>query len=323
MIRVSGFCVFFTSALYSLIFSFVLPLDGFKDRGNYLIYAEKASEFIARYLDQGVVSFLTNEPIFLSVNYFLSLFFSPELTLQLLIFLFSFIFAFAVLSYDKKLFLWLLLLLLLPQVLKNNVMQLRQGYAVAMFTLAWLCLHGKPRIFLIALTPLMHSSFFVVLLFLLIYKTAHWIKLNFGLRAFFVGLAALVASIALLYLASVVGARQGVRYADADLNVSGLAFLFWFVVFSLFLLQPKSWFTKHGFPVVTLLVYLVMYFTFPLSARVFESTLPLVLIAGFSMQGWKLYSFKFLFLFYFCYQYYLGLQQPFLGFAGSNYTGFW
>ncbi|MBE0472456.1 MAG: EpsG family protein [Methyloprofundus sp.] len=323
MIRVSGFFVFFISALYSLIISFILPLNGFKDRGNYLIYADKSLEFITGYFDQGVVSFLTNEPVFLSINYFLSLFFSPELTLQLLIFIFSFIFAFAVLSYDKKLFLWLLLLLLLPQVLKNNIMQLRQGYAVAIFTFAWICLHGKPRFFLIALTPLMHSSFFVVLLFLLIYKAAHWIKLNFGLRAFLVGLAALVASVALLYLASVVGARQGARYNDAGLNVSGLAFLFWFMVFSVFLFQSKSWFSKHGFPVATLLVYLVMYFTFPLSARVFESTLPLVMIAGFSMQGWKLYSFKILFLFYFFYQYYLGLQKPFLGFAGSNYTGLW
>ena len=314
----SKFPAIFLSAMYSFWLAFVLPLNGFKDRDSYLIYAERSWEFFSGFFNQSLILVFTNEPLFLFVNYFLSLFFTPDFTLRVLISIFSFLFAYSILSHNKKVFIWLLLLLFLPQVLKNNVMQLRQGYAVAIFCFAWLCVNGKIRWFLIALTPFMHASFFIVLFFLFWYRVFSHMKLSFGIRSFLVGAIAFGSSIMILNIAEILGARQGLRYSSVDLNVSGYAFLFWLLVFGLFLTQPKAWFREHGFPVVTLLIYLIFYFSFPLSGRIFESTLPLVFIAGFSMVGLKRYAFNFLFLFYFCYQYYVSVQQPFLGFSSST-----
>lgn len=309
------------SFLYAYFLAFVLPIDAFKDRENYLVYAADSGSAMARYLDSGVLSFLVNEPLFLLANYLLSLFLAPEAVLSLLIFGFAFLFAFSMLGYNRKLIFWLLLALLLPQVLKNHVVQLRQGYAVALFTYAWLYLGGSKKWFLIALTPFIHASFFIIGCFLAVYWFSSWVRLKFDLTST-VFFAMSVASVFLIFFfADLLGSRHTLRYSGLDLNVSGSAFVFWSLVFAIFCFQSREWYESHSFAALFVLVYLGMYFTFPLSGRVFESVLPLVLIAGFSTRGYYQYAFISLFLVYFLGQIYLGLGQPLLGFADPSYEG--
>lgn len=307
------------SFLYAYFLAFVLPVDAFKDRDNYLVYAADSGTVMAGYLDSGILTFLVNEPLFLFANYLLSLFMGPEAVLSLLVFGFAFLFAYSMLGYNRKLIFLLLIALLLPQVLKNHVVQLRQGYAVALFTYAWLYLDGSKKLFVIALTPFIHASFFIVGCFLVVYWFSIWVRFKFDFRsAVFFSISA-VSVFLIFFVADLLGSRQATRYSVTDLNVSGIAFAFWGLVFLIFCLQPREWYEKHAFAALFVLVYLGMYFTSPLSGRVFESVLPLVLIAGFSTRGYYQYAFISLFLVYFLGQIYLASEQPLFGFANSYY----
>lgn len=307
------------SFLYAYFLAFVLPVDAFKDRDNYLVYAADSGTVMAGYLDSGILTFLVNEPLFLFANYLLSLFMGPEAVLSLLVFGFAFLFAYSMLGYNRKLIFLLLIALLLPQVLKNHVVQLRQGYAVALFTYAWLYLDGSKKLFVIALTPFIHASFFIVGCFLVVYWFSTWVRFKFDFRsAVFFSISA-VSVFLIFFVADLLGSRQATRYSVTDLNVSGIAFAFWGLVFLIFCLQPREWYEKHAFAALFVLVYLGMYFTSPLSGRVFESVLPLVLIAGFSTRGYYQYAFISLFLVYFLGQIYLASEQPLFGFANSYY----
>lgn len=309
------------SFIYAYFLAFLLPIDAFKDRENYLVYAADAGSAMARYLDSGILSFLVNEPVFLLANYLLSLVLGPEAVLSLLIFGFAFLFAFSMLGYNRKLIFWLLIALLLPQVLKNHVVQLRQGYAVALFTYAWLYLGGPKKWFLIALTPFIHASFFIVGCFLAVYWFAFWIRLKFDLKSTVFFAISVSSAFLIFFVADMLGSRHAIRYSGFDLNVSGSAFVFWSLVFAIFCFQSREWYERHSFAALFVLVYLGMYFTFPLSGRVFESVLPLVLIAGFSTRGYYQYAFVSLFLVYCLGQIYVGLGQPLLGFAHPSYEG--
>ena len=308
--RIVNFLVAF---LYSFILAFYLPIDGFKDRENYLTYADNSLFFLLRYTENGVSSFFANEPFFLFFNYFLSLFFIPETVLRLFIFIPALLFSYSLLNADRRNFFWLLLVLLLPQVMKNHVMQLRQGFAVGVFVFAWFMVQGKKKWMLFLLTPFIHSSMFVVLTLLVFINILKYLKFSVGIRNLAVFLLGLVASIGLIYLATLLGARQGVRYEDVATNISGMAFLFWSVVLILFLIQKSSFLETHIFALSNLIFYLTLYFFFPLSARIFESALIFVLLAGLALRGKFKLVFLFLFLFYFIYQYYINLQKPFLG----------
>ena len=309
------------SFFYAYVLAFVLPSEAFKDRENYLVYAADAGPAMARYLDAGILSFLVNEPVFLLANYVLSLFMEPQAVLSLLIFGFAFLFAFSMLGFNRKLIFWLLIALFLPQVLKNHVVQLRQGYAVALFTYAWLYLDGSKKWFMIGLTPFIHASFFIVGCFLAIYWFSSWVKLRFDLKSTVFFTISVLSVFLIFVVADMLGSRHALRYSDFDLNVSGGAFVFWSLVFAIFCFQPREWYEKHSFAALFVLVYLGMYFTFPLSGRVFESVLPLVLIAGFSTRGYYQYAFIILFLVYFLGQIFLALGQPLLGFASESYEG--
>lgn len=309
------------SFFYAYVLAFVLPINAFKDRENYLDYAVDAGTVMARYLDDGLLSFLVNEPLFLLTNYLLSLFMGPEQVLSLLIFGFAFLFAFSMLGFNRKLVFWLLVALFLPQILKNHVVQLRQGYAVAIFTYAWLYLGGAKKWLLIGLTPFIHASFFIVGCFLVVHCFSTWIRWKFDLKLTIFFAISVFSAFLIFFVADLLGSRHAVRYYGFDLNVSGSAFLFWSLVSAIFCFQSREWYEMHSFPALFVLVYLGMYFTFPLSGRVFESVLPLVLIAGFSTRGYYQYAFISLFLVYFLGQIYLGLGQPLLGFASPSYEG--
>jgi hypothetical protein len=307
------------SFVYAYCLAFVLPVDAFKDRENYLVYAADSGSVIAGYLESGLLTFLVNEPLFLFANYLLSLFLGPESVLSVLIFGFAFLFAFSMLGYNRRLVFWLLIALLLPQVLKNHVVQLRQGYAVALFTYAWFYLDGSKKWFMIALTPLVHASFFIVWCFLAVYWFSSWVRFKFDLKSTVFFSISAVSVFLIFFVANLLGSRHALRYSASDLDVSGIAFVFWSLGFAIFCFQSREWYEKHAFAALFVLVYLGMYFTFPLSGRVFESVLPLVLIAGFSTRGYYQYAFISLFLAYFLGQVYLASGQALFGFGRPYY----
>jgi len=228
--KAHNYLSFFLAVIYASTLAFILPLDGFKDRLNYLEYADKSIFYLLIYLEKGMLSFLTNEPFFLFFNNILRLFFEAETVLQLFIFIPAFLFLYTVLKVDRKNMIWLIMFLLLPQVLKNHVMQLRQGFAVAVFVYAWFSLNGKTKWLFMLLTPFIHSSMFIIVSLLFFVNTLKFLHFSVGIRNVGVILLSLVAAIGLLHVASSLGARQAARYDDTELQVSGMAFIYWFAV---------------------------------------------------------------------------------------------
>lgn len=262
-----------------------IPGEGFRDRENYLAYLDNASILKLDWINGDLIRIISNEPLWILINAGIGLLLPQSQSLQILIFVPAAIVAYSMLRIDSRHALLLLAFLLMPQILKNHVVHLRQGFGVAVFLLGWFAQSPQWRWGLWFLTPLIHSSFFFVLLMLCISRVCQrWrIPLSVTWTGFL--LAGVAIAFGLEHLARAAGARQGVESViTGSLDVSGLGFLFWLLAFVLLLFQPKSFKREHSFEIGTVLFYLATYFLSPFAARIFESTLPLVLLAGLYMR---------------------------------------
>lgn len=264
----------------------LMPGEDFRDRDNYLAYLENAPIFMLGWLDGDVVQILANEPLWILINAGLGLSWPHEQALQLLIFVPAAIVAHRVLGADPRQALLLLAFLLLPQVLKNHVVHLRQGLGLAVFLLGWFAHSPRWRWGLWLLTPLLHSSFFFVLLLLGMARLLQRWRVPLPVAWASFVLAGIGVGLALEALVRAAGARQGeeVEFVAAQ-GISGLGFLFWLVALTLLMLQARPFLRQHLLEIGAVLFYLATYFLSPFTARVFESTLPLVLLAGLRMRG--------------------------------------
>lgn len=313
-INICHYISFALACTYALVLA-ALPIEEFKDRSNYLIYADNSMIFLVKYFKDNILTFLFNEPLWLFINFALRTFLPSESVLRLIIFFPAFLFSFSLIRSNYKNLVWIILILLLPQVLKNHIMQLRQGFAIGIFIFTWFMLVGKKRLFGFLLTPFIHSSFFVILVLLFTNHLLSRMKFSIGIKNFVILIGGALSSMLLTQVATILGSRQGARYADAIPNVSGMAFLFWAAVFILFILQGKAWLKHNSFCIITLVFYLSSYFFLPLSARIFESIITLIFISGLCLKNYYKFLYLIFFLFYFIYQYYLRMSKPFLGFG--------
>src|SRR5690606_2674596 len=182
---------------------------------------------------------------------------------------------------------WLVFFLLSPQIIKNHVIHLRQGIGVAVFMLAYYSKNKWMKFPLILATGFIHSSFFIINAI----GIAAWVsgksRLSTNLRVSLLLVTFVVIGMLLDVLASGVGARQGAQYAEAELDVSGLGFIVWGIIFLLLVSSKKDFLVAQIFPLAILAFYLSAYFVSPVAGRVFESGLMLVLVACLSLSGWK------------------------------------
>src|SRR5690606_3884521 len=155
-----------------------LSVDAFVDRDNYLVYARSSYEIASFYMSKGIGPLFFNEPIWLAVNVTMAALLSPENVLRSIIFFSSSVTAFFVLRNNAKYFIFLVFILLLPQVLKNNIIHLRQGFAIAVFLCGWFSGHKNVRYVLFFLACMIHSSFFIVMFLMIL--NALLIKLRLG-----------------------------------------------------------------------------------------------------------------------------------------------
>jgi len=160
-----------------------LPLDVFKDRANYMRYAASSWDIFGSYWSHGTVVALANEPVWLLLNSFLANFLSAETVLRIIIFVPAVVVARFVLLQSPKDFVWLLLFLIFPQVIKNYIIHLRQGEAIAVFLVGW-SIQSKPwRWMLMGIAPFIHSSFFLILGLLGLSRAMLLLRLGPDLRA--------------------------------------------------------------------------------------------------------------------------------------------
>jgi hypothetical protein len=307
-----AFSLLIISISYAIFLS-ALPVDGFMDRDNYLVYAEYSLDIFQSNTDQGIGYTLANEPLWLLINIFLSFFLSPEDCVRVIVFFSSFIVSFLILRADPRYFLLLFLFLLDPEVLTNHVIHLRQGLAIAVFLLGWFSQNKSFRWFFIILSPFIHSSFiFVVpLLFLnnillMLHFSSVWLLVFYVLFGLFFDFAG-------VSLAAQIGARQGDEYQSFETNITGLGFIYWLFFAGILILEGKDFMRRHSFSHCVLIVYLSTYFFLPVTARVFASTLLLVLLSGLHLTSFRKLAFYMIFTFYFFFGWYQRIELPGFG----------
>ena len=164
--------IFTISMIYALFLTLYFPIDdSIIDRGNYLIYAENSLIIVGRYLDESILALFFNEPVWLMINIVLSSFLEPQNTLRTIIFVSSFTVSFLLLRNNLRYFWILLIILAFPNVIKNFIIHIRQGLAIAFFLIGWFSSSKSTKYFFFILSPFVHTSFFIVVSIYLITET--------------------------------------------------------------------------------------------------------------------------------------------------------
>lgn len=304
--------------LISIVYGATLasfPVDLFIDRENYLNYIDNSSFILYNNAEIGVFRLLSNEPLWLLLNAFLALFLDSAEAVRIYIFIGAVAFSFYFLKEDQKNFWWLLLFLFAPQIIKNYIVHLRQGVAIAVFMVGWTASSKKTKWTLLSLTPFMHASFFFILF---IYIITRWIKrmpLSYGINSVLLILVSGVLLSSLGLVAVTIDARQAGEYKKVVEGISGFGFIYWSFVLMLFVWQGGKFLRDYSFEVGIIVFYLIAYFFVGVSARVFESGLPFVLLATLVMKGKGRPMFLMSFLLYVILSWTLRLNEPYLGFG--------
>lgn len=255
----------------------------FKDRDNYLSYAQSSDVVAQRYLNDGWQALIFNEPLWLAINAALARLFDAPSVLCILIFGSASIVAYLVMRRGPHRFLYLLFLLIVPFVIKNHIIHLRQGVAIAIFFTA-IQIKSRPiRIILLLVAPLVHSSFFVVVLMYLLSRVVGRSSIRPGMSVFLMLVASVTGMLAFSGVAAWSGARQAESIAVAD-DVSGLGFALWMCVLIIFIFEGQTFLKANLFPVSILLFYLASYFFTAQAGRILESGVLAVFLAALSLK---------------------------------------
>ena len=311
--RYKFYCLMLAFLYAGILASF--PVDIFLDRDNYLTFAEFSIVVAARHAASGLLTALMNEPVWLGLNILLSSVFSPETTVRILVGLPAFTVAYLVLRFNKKYFFFLILVLLMPQVIKNHIIHLRQGVAISIFLYAWFCQRPLLKIFLYAIAPFVHSSFLFVLMILIVSNILANFRFAADLKMVTFSLLGVVLGGATFTLAAIFGARQAESESYINYEVSGLGFIFWLFVLLVFVTQGKSFLQKNSFVVGTLIFYVSWYFLLPVSGRIFESTIVLLFLASLSLTRWRKIAFYMSLMFYTILLWLIKSQMPLMGYG--------
>lgn len=276
----------FFSLLYASVLS-ALPVEEFIDRANYLSYAVDSYIVYLRYLNKNPLSIPFNEPLWLAINMSLYYFLDMRGVVRAIIFISSFSLSFTLLNRFRYNYIWVIFILIYPQILKNYIIHLRQGAAISVFVVGYYSRYPLKRFIITSLTPLIHSSFFFVALMLYFNNIIRALRVNLYIRI----LLFLIFYMALVYAIQIVADQLGARQADAienDVtNTSGLAFIFWITVLSIFLLEGTKFLKDNIFHISAVVFYLVAYLFTSYAGRIFESALVLVMIAMTELNGWR------------------------------------
>jgi len=277
---------------FSFIYAYILqsfPLMEFKDRVSYIKYAADSDRLIEGYLSHGIVKLIANEPVWLMINASLAHLLTPEAIVRLIIFTAAFITSYVLLKSSPKNAGWIMVFLISPQILLKYTLHLRQGLAIAIFLLGYFSQGGLRRYLLMISSGFIHSSFFFIFPFLLIPYFAKKLRLALDVRIAVIILVSIALILAIGFIAGILGARQASLLGEV--NVSGLGFIFWLGIACLFILEGGRYLREHQLAFSILIFYLFTYFSLVFSARIFESGLSLVLLAGLLLTGWRRQAF--------------------------------
>ena len=288
-------------------------MEEFIDRSSYLAYAADSYSVYLKYTRENPLSVLFNEPLWLYINIAIYNFFDMYNVVRIIIFISSFIISYVLLTKFKRHTLWIIFILLFPQIMKNYIIHLRQGVAISIFVAGYYLEPSMRRWITVTLAPFIHSSFFFIVTILYFNSLMAVAKVNIYIRVaiFFVFYLALLSVLQLA--ASELGARQAGDLEKFVDGASGVAFIFWVCMISVFFFEGSKFIKENIFPVSLSVFYLVSYFITFYSGRIFESGLVVVMIAITELSGWRKSVAMALMIMFAAYSYISRIGQPWLG----------
>lgn len=211
---------------------------------------------------------------------------------------------------------WILLLILIfPNVIKNFIIHLRQGLAIAFFLIGWFSLSRSKKYFFFILTPFVHASFFLVIAMYFLTLALQKLKFAFDVKFIVYFILGFVISFGLAFIASLLGMRQATEYEFIAADSSGLGFLFWLGILIIYISNGREFLRKNSFILGMIIFYLVTYFFVEVTARIFESVIILVLLASLELKNkYKIIVVGF-FVIFIIYQFLSKIDMPYFGYG--------
>lgn len=270
----------FICFIYSISVIFVNS-SFFRDRDVYeSVYVLHSSDILNSY---NGIQVYTNEPLFLYLNIFLSNFFPPNFIIYSFVAIIVLSCVFFIYNYSRNsliLTFCLLILFFSPFLFHFQFVVLRQSLATVIFLFSFLYIDRKNiKFFLIAITPFVHSLFFlIVFLYFVFYFLKDKMTLNKLISLFFI--ICFVFNILFFSMGKFLGLRQIEETHVVDgVAVGGGAFVFIFFIFLYFLYFYEG--VKDNlyiFSLILLIFFLSTYFFLPISGRLMSSVLLMVLL---------------------------------------------
>ncbi len=275
--------------MFSILLSFLyvytyfsIPNRILKDRANYIIYANDPDFFLNNY--DGIALFF-NEPIFLLLNKFYTLYFSPDVVPLIFVLLNTSALMFFLIKESKNLslfFLGLIFVIVCPYLFQSQLTALRQTLAISIFLISFFCFKDHKKIFLsLIFCSFIHSIFFLISFFYF-FNFIFFKRLSIDSKLILNFLTMLLISIVFLILLEFFGLRQASEYGENSGNVlvvGGGAFLMMGVTFFALYIQKKN--LESDLFLLTmmgLILFLTGYFINPIAGRLFNSFAPFLII---------------------------------------------
>lgn len=309
---------FFFIAIYLFIL-FNLPDDLFRDRSIYIIYAEDSKSIFS--FDSREFKYFTNEPLFL---YFASLFNSfPKMFPVFMGCFVGLVYCFYLERYSTNLIVFILgflFLLFNTFLIYPQVMQLRQGFATALFLIIILSVRSaRYKILFSLFLPFIHIIFLVIVPIYIYYELYLKYKNKFLI---FVNIAtiSLFLSVFAFVLMYAVGLRQAEQYDGVGSSFGGGAFIlhvFLLIYFYFFVRNNND--DIYNWALMGLTFYIFSYFFLPSPGRVFISFYPFVLYVLVAQKSVLNYIVFLILLFIFMVLFFNGGLEGMLTLSTQNF----
>lgn len=312
----------FLSVLY--IFAYLnIPNDILRDRFNYILYASNHEIILEMRVGD---NFIFNEPLFIYINKFLSIFFVPEHIPLFFVFINSVVLMWLLVKKSKNILFFLLgfsLVLFVPYIFQSQIVTLRQALATSIFLMAFFYLKENWKIFIVSLICcLIHSVFFIITLFyflnFILFK-----KLTFELKMIINFFMMLSISLGFILITQYLGFRQGNSYSDVEINVGGGAFLLFLGIFIILYTQRKKYNNEHfTFLMGGLVLFLVGYFFGPISGRLFNTFFPFIVFFLVGVNSYLSLNIMLLLSFVYGFLYFNGGYNALLEYPYDSFNEF-
>lgn len=260
------------------------------DRDAYLNYAINANEILNNILNYNFYNVLINEPLWLFINILLSYFIDSKyvpFSVGIISYLLCANFVFK--KVEKKYIFATIILFFMPQIYKLFLVHLRQGLAVSLYISSFICHRKSNKYLLMVSAGLVHNSFIPISLvhfFCDRYSVYFSAKAIITITIFFGS----IIGIFLFEVLQLLSFRQHNNYFAVVQNNSGFGFLFWGFLFCILLTSNRFTLRNSLISIIPIGLYLSLYFINPLSARILESYLIIIVTTIYLLPKYKFYT---------------------------------